>query len=99
MQSLQLMTPALSDYISLHTSKLDNPRTVGRLYLSVARGPHHWSGVSPNSLVTVIDVQWHGSGSLELTYKTPEGKVANEQLYRHDEALHALSSFIILLLT
>ena len=26
-----------------------------------------------------------GSEALELTYKTPSGKVANELLYRHDE--------------
>ena len=32
-----------------------------------------------------MSVQWHGSEALELTYKTPEGKVANELLYRHDE--------------
>ncbi|MCU1248866.1 MAG: helicase, partial [Edaphobacter sp.] len=42
-------------------------------------------GILPNSLVTVVTVQWHGSEALELTYKTPEGKVANELLYRHDE--------------
>jgi superfamily II DNA or RNA helicase len=37
-------------------------------------------------LVTVVNVQWFGSAALELTYKTPAGKVANELLYRHDEA-------------
>jgi SNF2 family DNA or RNA helicase len=42
-------------------------------------------GILPNGLVTVVNVQWHGSEALELTYKTPEGKVANELLYRHDE--------------
>src|SRR6202140_5373833 len=42
-------------------------------------------GILPNGLVTVVSVQWHGSEALELTYKTPEGKVANELLYRHDE--------------
>src|SRR5467141_2832201 len=42
-------------------------------------------GILPNSLATVVNVQWHGSAALELTYKTPEGKVANELLYRHDE--------------
>jgi SNF2 family DNA or RNA helicase len=35
--------------------------------------------------VTVVNVQWFGSEALELTYKTPAGKVANELLYRHDE--------------
>jgi len=42
-------------------------------------------GVLPDSLVTVVSVQWFGSEALELTYKTPAGKVANELLYRHDE--------------
>jgi SNF2 family DNA or RNA helicase len=42
-------------------------------------------GIAPNALVTVVSVQWFGSEALELTYKTPEGKVANELLYRHDE--------------
>src|SRR6195256_4836168 len=39
----------------------------------------------PTSLVTVVSVQWHGSEALDLTYKNPAGKVANELLYRHDE--------------
>ena len=42
-------------------------------------------GILPNGLVTVVSVQWHGSAAVELTYKTPEGRVANELLYRHDE--------------
>ncbi|RJT32596.1 DUF3883 domain-containing protein [Mesorhizobium waimense] len=42
-------------------------------------------GILPDGLVTVVNVHWHGSAALELTYKTPEGKVANELLYRHDE--------------
>src|SRR5271168_1046463 len=42
-------------------------------------------GILPDGLVTVVSVQWHGSAAVELTYKTPEGKVANELLYRHDE--------------
>src|SRR5437867_6949899 len=42
-------------------------------------------GVLPDALVTVVGVQWFGSEALELTYKTPPGKVANELLYRHDE--------------
>ena len=32
-------------------------------------------GVLPDSLVTVVSVQWFGSEALELTYKTPAGKV------------------------
>ena len=42
-------------------------------------------GILPDSLVTVVNVQWFGSSAIELTYKTPAGKVANELLYRHDE--------------
>src|SRR5579864_4861081 len=43
------------------------------------------SGILPDSLVTVVNVQWFGSEALELTYKTPTGRVANELVYRHDE--------------
>ena len=42
-------------------------------------------GIIPDALVTVVSVQWFGSEALELTYKTPSGKVANELVYRHDE--------------
>ena len=43
-------------------------------------------GILPSALATVVSVQWFGSEALELTYKDPAGKVANELLYRHDEA-------------
>ena len=43
-------------------------------------------GILPDCLVTVVGVQWFGSEAIELTYKTPTGKVANELVYRHDEA-------------
>jgi SNF2 family DNA or RNA helicase len=43
-------------------------------------------GILPDAQVTVVNVQWFGSEALELTYKTPTGKVANELLYRHDES-------------
>src|SRR5271163_3096403 len=42
-------------------------------------------GIVPDAMVVVVNVQWFGSEALELTYKTPTGKVANELLYRHDE--------------
>ncbi len=42
-------------------------------------------GILPNGLVTVISANWHGSIAVELTYKTPEGRVENTLLYRHDE--------------
>ncbi len=42
-------------------------------------------GILSDGLVTVVSVQWFCSEALELTYKTPTGKVANELFYRHDE--------------
>ncbi len=43
-------------------------------------------GILADSLVTVVSVQWYGDSALELTYKTPSGRVANELLYRDDES-------------
>ena len=42
-------------------------------------------GILPDSLISVVGVQWFGSEALELTYKDPSGRVANQLLYRHDE--------------
>lgn len=42
-------------------------------------------GILPDGVITVVSVQWFGSEALELTYKGPTGRVANELLYRHDE--------------
>src|SRR5256885_8154182 len=42
-------------------------------------------GILPDALVTVISTQWFGSEALELTYKDPSGRVANQLLYRDDE--------------
>src|SRR3974390_244991 len=42
-------------------------------------------GILPDQAVTVVNVQWFGSEALELTYKAPSGRVANELLYRHDQ--------------
>ncbi len=42
-------------------------------------------GILPDSQVSVVSTQWFGSEALELTYKTPTGRVANELVYRHDE--------------
>lgn len=42
-------------------------------------------GILPDVLVTVVNVQWFGSEAIELTYKDPGGRVANQLLYRHDE--------------
>ena len=43
-------------------------------------------GILADALVTVVSVQWFGAEALELTYKTSGGTLANELLYRHDEA-------------
>ena len=43
-------------------------------------------GILSDSLVTVVSVRWYGTEAIELTYKTPSGKVENELLYRDDEA-------------
>src|SRR5438094_738427 len=42
-------------------------------------------GILPDALVSAISAQWFGSEALELTYKDPSGRVANQLLYRHDE--------------
>ncbi|MBS0471291.1 MAG: DUF3883 domain-containing protein [Proteobacteria bacterium] len=43
-------------------------------------------GILPDCLVTIISAEWFGSEAVELTYKDPEGKLANGLFYRHDEA-------------
>jgi superfamily II DNA or RNA helicase len=43
-------------------------------------------GIIPSSLVTVVDVKWHGTAAVELTYKDASGRPGNELLYRDDEA-------------
>ena len=43
-------------------------------------------GILPDSLITVVGVQWYGSDAVELTYKDAGGRVANQLLYRSDES-------------
>ena len=43
-------------------------------------------GILPNGSVEVVSVQWHGSEALTLIYRPPSGGIAEEILYRHDEA-------------
>lgn len=43
-------------------------------------------GILPNSIVTVVDVQWHGSDVVELTYKEANGTLGNELLFRDKES-------------
>lgn len=42
-------------------------------------------GVLPDGLVTVVDVQWHGSDVVELIYRDSAGKLGSELLYRDRE--------------
>lgn len=42
-------------------------------------------GVLPDALAMVVSVSWHGSDALTLVYRGPNGRVADEILYRHDE--------------
>lgn len=42
-------------------------------------------GVLPNALVTVFNVQWFGSESVEPTCRTAAGNVADELLDRHGQ--------------
>ena len=42
-------------------------------------------GILPDALVVVVSVAWHGSDALTLVYRAPNGRVADEIIYRHDE--------------
>ena len=42
-------------------------------------------GILPEGPVTVIDVQWHGTAVVELTYKDASGRLGHELLYRDRE--------------
>ena len=43
-------------------------------------------GIRPNAPVVVVNAQWHGADALTLIYRPPSGGVAEEILYRDDEA-------------
>ncbi len=47
-------------------------------------------GILPDAAASVVNVQWHGSEALTLVYRGPSGRVAEEILYRHDEARLAI---------
>tara|TARA_B100001971_G_scaffold213155_1_gene245575 strand:- start:166517 stop:170056 length:3540 start_codon:yes stop_codon:yes gene_type:complete len=42
-------------------------------------------GILPDSLVTIIDISWHGSSAITLTYKDSFGKVSQEVVLREKE--------------
>lgn len=43
-------------------------------------------GIRPDSVVTVVRVQWHGDAAIALTFRDSSGVVGEEILYRDDEA-------------
>jgi superfamily II DNA or RNA helicase len=42
-------------------------------------------GILPSGQVTVVDVQWHGSNAITLTYRDADGKTGQEVVYRDRE--------------
>ena len=44
------------------------------------------TGIIPDIAVSVVKIEWHGSDALTMIYRTPDGKVSDQILYRHDEA-------------
>jgi len=43
-------------------------------------------GIIPNQSVSVVDVKWHGSTSVELFYKRTDGQPGTQLLFRSDES-------------
>jgi superfamily II DNA or RNA helicase len=43
-------------------------------------------GLLPTGLAMVVDVKWHGTSTVELTYKDTAGNPHNQLLFRDDEA-------------
>jgi hypothetical protein len=50
----------------------------------LTRGASVW-GVLPHRAVTVVDIAWHGSNVIELTYKDAAGRLGSELLCRDRE--------------
>lgn len=44
------------------------------------------NGLVTNETVQIVAIKWYGSSVLEITYKTGRGMLANQLLYREDEA-------------
>jgi superfamily II DNA or RNA helicase len=42
-------------------------------------------GILPDASVAVVSATWHGTDALTLVYRGPDGRVADEILYRSDE--------------
>ncbi len=42
-------------------------------------------GILPDGLVTILDIKWHGSNVVEVTYKDAAGRPGNQLVYREEE--------------
>ena len=62
------------------------PTSEGRLKLEDLRPDLSVRGIAPEAPVSVVSAEWHGSDALTLIYRLPSGRIAEEILYRHDEA-------------
>jgi len=49
-------------------------------------------GILPDDLVTIVDVEWHGTSAVTLTYKDATGRPFTELLFRDREATIELAS-------
>ncbi|MCA9964436.1 MAG: DUF3883 domain-containing protein [Anaerolineales bacterium] len=49
------------------------------------------NGILPQQTVTIIDVTWHGSAAVEITYRRADGEPRSQLLYRTDEANLSIS--------
>src|ERR1700740_3516544 len=43
-------------------------------------------GIAGDAIATIVNINWYGSNCVDVVYKTPDGRVANDILYRDDEA-------------
>ncbi len=43
-------------------------------------------GVVPDSVVLVVNIDWHESNAMTLVNRLPDGRIADEMLYRDDRA-------------
>jgi len=45
----------------------------------------HVTGILPGSTVTVVAAHWYGGGTVEVTYRDPDGNLGSRLVYRDDE--------------
>src|SRR5947209_17004328 len=48
-------------------------------------------GIAGDAIATIVNVNWYGSNCIDVVYKTADGRVANDILYR-DERMAGWSS-------